>query len=386
MKILIVIEYFYPHIGGVETVFMEIGRRFASQRENVIIFTTSESSKSLETALKAKNRKLFGLIYEYEYKGIRIIRLSLPQLLRRYVFASLALPLMLLLFRDVDVIHSANNYTVALPCFLFGKLTGKPVTITVWEIWDRLWFTFYPKIIGFFFWIYEKTTLSLPFNIFFTPSTFVSNQLVNISNDKKVLAPLSGKSLEFNKNKRVIVRKYFNVEKNFVFLYYGRWGKNKGIETLIKAFAKTNKKFPSTRLFLFISHPSQKIERQIFELIVSLKLRKTIFLLPPISETNLAATLSSADCVVIPDMSAAFGLSALEASEAQRPIVTTTAGAIPEVVFGKVIFVRPASIASLAEGMMKAYLGKWKLIPKKNFSWDKTTKEYTKAFAKLLKS
>lgn len=386
MKILIVVEYFYPHIGGVERVFLEIGKRLIKRGNKVVVFTTSETQPFLPS-LKCNKKRLGGLIKYYKYQGITITRLSLPTQFKRYIFAFFSLPFMFFLFPDVDIVHSANNYTVALPTFLFARLTRKPITITVWEIWGKLWLSFYPQFLGIFFLFYEKLILCLPFDLFFTPSRFVYNQLNTENSYKKAVAPLSGKSLEFNKSKRAHLRSHYNIQNNFVFLYYGRWGKNKGVDILIKAYAKIVDQFPDSRLFLFIPQPTLDIGSRIFSLISSYNLQDFARLFPGIPESDystLASTLSFADCVVIPDVAAAFGMSALEASEAQRPIVTTKAGGLPEVAYGKVIFAKPGSVRSLAQSLVKACKGRWKTIPQKNFSWDKTASIYQNQFKNLL--
>lgn len=331
LQILIVIEYFSPHIGGVERVMEEVGKRLVKYDHTVQILTTQEHST-------------------VNPQGIRITRLAIPHIGRRYLFALVLLPYLLWKYRDVDVLHCANNYTVALPTWVFARLTGKRVTMSIWEIWGKRWLSMLSPISGIFHWFYEALILRLPFDGYFVPSDYVRKQIVHKTNVH--LTPLGGKNLRYSSIARQKLRKQFGYKKNFVFFSYGRLGASKGVDILNAAFARLEKKFPHAKLY--VTHPETQ----------------------PIPEDQLSHYLSMADCVVIPDISASFGLNALEASEIGRPIVTTTAGALPEVVYGKVIFAHPGSVDSLIRAMGRAIRNKYKLIPKKRFSWEKTAQIY----------
>ncbi|MBI2611883.1 glycosyltransferase family 4 protein [Candidatus Gottesmanbacteria bacterium] len=375
MRILITIEYFYPHIGGVERAFLEISRLLTTRGHKVYILTTQENP-----SLKTK------FIIKEKINGIEVVRLNIPNFGRRYIFPLIVFPLMFILFSKVDIVHSANNYTISLPSFLFARLTGKPISITVWEIWHHLWLEFYPPFIGIFFWAYERLTLSLPFNMFISPSRFVYNQLKSIPINKKIVIYPAGKNLHFSQKARAKFRKKYKAGKNFLFVYYGRFAPNKGVENLIHAHSKALKKLKKTKLFLFIPQPEEKITHSIHKIISKTPAKNLIFLYPGIPEQDnetLTGILSMADAIVIPDKTAAFGLSALESSEMEKPIVITKTGAFPEVVSGKVVFVDKDSIESLKDGLIKVYNKKWQIIPPKKFSWKKTAIEYEKIFLSL---
>ncbi|MBI3559885.1 glycosyltransferase, partial [Candidatus Gottesmanbacteria bacterium] len=102
LKILFIIEYFAPHIGGVERVTQEVGKRLARKGHQIYVFTTEEE-------------KHVGLFRTYSYHGMTITRMRVPNFAGRYIFALISFPILFLKFSDTDIIHSANNYTVALP-------------------------------------------------------------------------------------------------------------------------------------------------------------------------------------------------------------------------------------------------------------------------------
>ena len=378
MKILLFIEYFYPHIGGVEQVVREIGKRLVKRHVGFIVFTTSQPQPNRQ--LKFIKKYFLGLVKEYELDSIRVVRLSLPEFLKRYLFPLIGLPLALFIFRDVDLIHSTNNYSVAVPAFLLAKILNKKVTLSVWEIWGRKWFRYFPPHLAVFYWLYEKITLRLSFDYFIVPSKFVWRQIRHIPESKKSLIFLGGKNLKFDKRARRMLRHRYHLDRKFVFLYYGRLGISKGINYLINAHNQINRKFPEVLLYIC----SPDIKR--FVGFPGFRKNGNIRLKPAIPASRLAKHLSMADCLVIPDVSASFGLSALEVSQMGLPLVTTTAGALPEVAFGKVIFVKPGSVNSLARGLIKAYQGKYQKIAKKHFSWSQTARDYQAVFQRLIQA
>jgi glycosyltransferase involved in cell wall biosynthesis len=101
------------------------------------------------------------------------------------------------------------------------------------------------------------------------------------------------------------------------------------------------------------------------------------------SRESLAAYVSAADCIVIPSLSEGFGFSALEACNANKIVVSTDAGSLPEVVFGKHVFVKPGSAQAIAEGCVKANRGEVSVTPAKLFSWEKAVGEYLKLYEEL---
>lgn len=365
LKILFLIEYFTPHIGGVERVVEEVGKRLTKKGHQVYVFTTEEEKHA-------------GLFRVYSYQGMRITRMQLPNFAKRYVFALLCFPFLFLKFRNIDIVHSSNNYTVALPVWLFAKLTGKKVTMSIWEIWGRQWLSLLTPIVGLLHWAYETLILSLPFDHYFVPSDYVLRQ---VKKSGVSLAPLGGKNLRFSWRERTKLRNRFRLGGQFVFLYYGRLGLTKGVDILIAAYDKLIQYTrQQTHLFLIVPHDnSPQFHSQIAQ-VDALHLHQLVTIVPSVSKKELASYLSFADCIVIPDLTIAFGLNALDVSQMGRPMVVSTGGALPEVSFGKVIFAHPGSVKDLVRAMKRALKRNWDIIPKKHFSWNSTAQAYEEGF------
>ena len=93
--------------------------------------------------------------------------------------------------------------------------------------------------------------------------------------------------------------------------------------------------------------------------------------------------MQASDCIVIPSLSEGFGFSALEACNAGKIVVSTNAGSLPEVVFGKHVFVEAGSSRAIVEGCLKAHRGETESVPAKSFSWDKSADEYLKLYEQI---
>ena len=76
LKILFVSEYYLPHIGGVEVVFMNLAERLVSYGHECSIITSS----------LPKTKK-----YE-EINGVRVYRVQVPDRGARYWFTLLSIP------------------------------------------------------------------------------------------------------------------------------------------------------------------------------------------------------------------------------------------------------------------------------------------------------
>lgn len=73
------------------------------------------------------------------------------------------------------------------------------------------------------------------------------------------------------------------------------------------------------------------------------------------SDERLAALVAGARAVVLPTLSDAAGLAAIEATAAGVPVIASTVGALPEIVSGVGILVEPRDVARLAAAVATAW-------------------------------
>ena len=121
MKVLFVLEYFYPYIGGSEKLFYQLTKSLVRLGHDVTVITT-RFDKTL-----AKREDI---------NGVRVVRLNLKN---RFMFTFFSLPAIISEAKKADVIHT-TTYNAALPAYIVARLTGKKVVVTFHEVWGNLWF------------------------------------------------------------------------------------------------------------------------------------------------------------------------------------------------------------------------------------------------------
>ena len=133
-------------------------------------------------------------------------------------------------------------------------------------------------------------------------------------------------------------------------LYVGIFERRKGIETLIRAVARLRPDYPDLRLTIAGDGPSRPhLER----LAQKLDLRGRIAFPGHVSDAELERLYARSGIFVLPSLQEGFGLVLLEAMAHGLPVVTTTAGAIPEVVGDCAICVRPGDTKALTAGLRR---------------------------------
>ena len=181
-----------------------------------------------------------------------------------------------------------------------------------------------------------------------------------------------------------------NKKDNFVFLFIGTLCKRKGVEYLIKAFAKLNQKYKNIELFLIGGGVSSTIKY--FKQLAG---QANIKFIGPVLPIEIPKYLVYADVFVFPSLGEPFGLVNLEAMACGKPVISTNAGGVPDYFKDKEVgfLVEPANVDDLANTMEK-FLNNHDLINKmgqrareyviRNFTWDITAKKMITAYQELL--
>jgi glycosyltransferase involved in cell wall biosynthesis len=128
-------------------------------------------------------------------------------------------------------------------------------------------------------------------------------------------------------------------------LFIGRLDRQKGYDLLVETARQLNEAVDVRVLGSSVVGKQEDLE-----------LPSNVSLLGWVDRTQIEAHLEVADLVVIPSRWEAFGLVALEAMRAAKPIVAFRVGALPEIVEDGVtgILGNPVSVASLVEAFRRA--------------------------------
>jgi glycosyltransferase involved in cell wall biosynthesis len=129
--------------------------------------------------------------------------------------------------------------------------------------------------------------------------------------------------------------------------FIGRLTRQKGVDVLLRAFARIERERPSARLIIAGDGPDR---RALEALARSLALRRAVFLG---WRGDAAGILADIDLLVVPSRWEGFGLVSLEAMALAKPVVASCVSAIPEIVVpGRTgLLVRPGDAVELADAI-----------------------------------
>jgi glycosyltransferase involved in cell wall biosynthesis len=367
MKLVFVLENYFPNIGGVETLFKSLIESLAEENHQITIITSRITKKS---PLKEKNG------------NIQIIRMPFNN---RYLFTFIGFFYVLPYAKKSDLIHT-TSYNAAIPAFLAGKLFGKKIIITFHEVWADLWFQlpYMNKISKWAHYLFENMLLKLSFNHFVGVSKSTSENLVKAGINPKIISTIYN-GIHYNGTVN-LANKTSQIDKNkkFTFTYFGRLGISKGLDLLLPAALEMSKKYPNTQLKLIIPKVPFSFLNKVLDFIAKNDLEDYISLKHHLSKKELKRELLISDCVVIPSYSEGFCFAAVETLALGIPLISSDQTALKEVVSGKFIKMKEFSVSGLVEAMEKANAKQWENSPLIKFELKETIKNYKELYTQFV--
>jgi len=345
LRIVFVLEYFPPHVGGVETLFDHLTEGLARRGHTVSVVTLY----------------LPGTPRREVRKGVEIIRVRTPQRARRYLFTLFSLPAVLKRAAAADIIHT-TTYNAAITARLAAIVRRKPVVVTVHEVFGAQWnhLLGLRPLVGYGFRLYEWFVLHLRFTHYFCDSGFTRTRLLDLTGLPAEKASVVYPAIDYafwdparHRPRNVKDELGYDVG-TFLYLYFGRTGISKGIEYLIDAAALVRERLEASRLVLILAKDPADQYRRLLRRIAQRGLTDYVTVLDPVPRDVLPGYLLAADCVVIPSVSEGFGYAAGEAATLGCPIIATTGHSVEEVLEGCVDFVPPRDPVALADALVAA--------------------------------
>lgn len=344
MKVVFVVEHFYPYVGGAETLFLSLTSALVDIGYDVSIVTTLHTDT----------------LQKYEvYKGVKITRVRCKN---RFLFTLLSLPEVYKQSKEAEFIHT-TSYNSAIPSFLVGLLLRKKVIITFHEVWSKLWFRlpFYSKwkLTGFY--LFEWFILKLSFHKYIAVSEFTKNALIeNGIAAEKIVKIYNGLDYEALQEYR------HQAPEKFTFCFFGRLGISKGIDLLLDATRKFTLRHPDSTLKLILPTYPASLFKKVLHLIKEFQLEDKIILMHNLPRADLLKEVSGSSCVIIPSISEGFCFVAVESVAMGIPIISSGKGSLKEVVSGKFITLNSLGSDSICESLEKVMNGIWETnIPQK---------------------
>jgi D-inositol-3-phosphate glycosyltransferase len=375
MKILFVLENYYPHIGGVEVVFQNLAEGLTKKGHDISIITH-----------RLKGTRRFETINKVKVYRINCLH-------SRYLFTFFSIPKVISLSKRSDIIHT-TTFNGAPPAWIASKILKKPCIITIHEVWVNKWnkLTEMNNINSWIHNILEKMIYLLRFDRYICVSGSTKKQLDNLK-IKKITSSVIYNGVDYEhwnpkKYKSDNIKKEFGINNEFIYVFTGRPGISKGLEYLIKAVPLISKSIKNSKLLAIVSKDKayEKRYKLIKALIKKLKIENRVILHDPVSYKDLPSYIKLADCVVVPSLAEGFGFSAAEACAMEKPVVVSNTASLPEVVSGEYVLVKPKDPESIAEGIKKVYQKKTMKISLKKFLLKDNINNYLKIYREILKT
>ena len=371
MNICLVAESYAPAIGGVEYSLQKLVEGFIAQGHQVRVIAASWE----------------GHAPGVEDQGnLEIIRIRTLALFKRFWFILFSLPTVIRGAVWADLVQG-STFAGGPPAFFGAWLARKKKVLLVHEVYGRRWFQFEPNPIrSLFYYLTERIIVRLPFDGYVAPSQYTKESLcsVGVARAKITVIYHGDSQLGVPAVSAAEIRDKLGFRSDdFLFLTFGRTGVTKGFEHLVAAIPSVSAQIKNARFVLVLSGYDRRIWKNLQRAVDGYP-PGICTLVPPVPRNVLAGYLDAADCVVIPSLSEGFGFSALEACNAGKIVVATDAGSLPEVVFGKHVFVKPGSAEEIARGCVRACRGEVEVTAAKSFSWGKAVGEYLQLYGDLL--
>jgi glycosyltransferase involved in cell wall biosynthesis len=372
LRILFVLQYYYPYIGGLESLFQRLAEGLVRRGHAVRVLTTHLRQTS----------------YHEIMNGVEIERVPVPPVADRYFFTLLSLPACLRAARRSDIVHT-TPYCGAPPAFLAAKLTGRPVVFTALEVLGSRWYRVESRRIkAFLYWLLERAVTILPYERIAAISKATLEDAVRSGMDpRRTCVIYPGVDDVFRPGPTTgSLRRLIGASKDaFVYVFYGRPGITKGVDVLLRASRSVHKAVPNAHLVLILAKEPRAQYDGLRRLAEGLEHERVHFI-PSLEREKLVDFLRDANCIVVPSLTEGFGLTTAEACALGVPVVATSAGSIPEIISGKHALAEPGSEASLADGIQRVSQGNWDETPTKRFRWDTMVKAYGKLYLETIRS
>lgn len=361
MKILFILEHYYPYTGGSETLFKYLTEELSKKGNKVTVITSRFNNK---------------IKREEVINGVTIRRIPLAN---RYLFTFFSIPFLIKDALNSDLIHT-TTYNAALPAFCVAKLTRKKIYITFHEVWGKLWFKL-PLISKFFAfgnYCFEQLILKLSFDKYIAVSEYTKEELIkNNIPTNKITRIYNGIDYSYFSKFN-----YTPSKKKFTYCYFGRLGYSKGLKLILEASEYLKSNISNFQLLLIIPKKPKGFFNLILKLIHKKKLTNYVKIIHNLNRDDLFKSISKTNCILIPSYSEGFCFSAAESIGLKIPIISSNKGALKEVVSGKYIVIKEMTSISLKKAMLNAYHLKWEKSDIKYFHLKDSIENYMKLYQK----
>lgn len=223
------------------------------------------------------------------------------------------------------------------PSFMPPSRSRIPVVFTIHDLMHLFYYTPAHR------WYYRSVIARLAAKAkwVITVSAFSKTQLIELLgiDERRIAVVHNGVDDAYRSNTEV-----FRSERPY-FLYVGNRRKNKNLPAMLEAFARAS--IPSEFMFYLSGDPDAVHTTLIRRLGIGDRVR----FLGYIPEAALPALYKGAYATAFVSLMEGFGLPVIESMASGTPVLTSTAGSLPEVAGGAALCVDPGDIAGISDGL-----------------------------------
>ena len=381
-KLLLILDNYYPHIGGAEKLFQNLAEELVKRGHSVTVLTPKSFAEYKDEEI---------------HNGVRIIRQRVPGFAQRHFFTFFSIFNAIKLARQHDLIHTAIHNS-AFPGWLASVFTGKKAIVTIYEVWRQNWFRFGDnRLLATIFFTLEKLMLSLKFDSHICISDSTMHEYKKLYPKRHAVRIYPGvnyKDLEvipkLSVAERDKARAAMGIAPTDFFVFsFGRTGLSKGFEYLVEAVPKVAAQL-STAKFLFVwpsAHNFVTMRDRLVDRLQEIAKPEVYQVHDKKSWPELLQLIQASDCVVVPSLSEGFGYVVVESCCVGNGVVASNTTSIPEVVGGNYILSEPADANSIASSILRMNTNDFCVKPKPTqFTNERMVNEHLDAYMALLKN
>jgi len=360
MKICFILPHFYPYIGGGEQIFYDMAVGLAERGHEIRVIARNVGETHL-------GYKKVGKLDVYYCPWVSMF--GHPLLRKRDVEEHI---------KWCDVAH-ASIFTPAPLVSRLARKYHKPCVLTVHEVRGSKWFWVEGMLRASLFWFYEQYVCRQKFDVYHAVSDATKRDYYKYCGHRNVVCVYNAVN-EMDQNiaakSQLDLHDYFDLSKSEkIFLYYGRPGQTKGIyvyQEAIRLLKKRNVDLTGYKFCFILGAEPVKLRRRFISSIKNYGMDKNVIIRDSLKREDLYHCIEQADFVVVPSITEGFGLSALEACQMGKKIISSTGGALPEVVYGDCLFFENRNGSALADAIQNVIVQKdaaFDQIPERHFPY-----------------
>ena len=338
MKICFVLPHFYPYVGGGERIFYDMVQGLLKRGHEIRVLARNVGDEYLG------HKTVNGMeVYYFPWTSFFGHPIVPAKDIEEHI-------------RWSDVVH-ASIFTPAPPSSRLARKYHKPSVLTVHEARGPRWFWVEDIIRASGFWLYEQFVCRQKFDVYHAVSQATKRDILAYCGKNKNVVCVYNAVNEMDpsvaEKSSLNLREYFNLsDKERIFLYYGRPGQTKGIyvyQEAIRSLQKRGVDLTDIRFCFILGAEPVKLRKKFIDSINRYGLSDKVLIRDSLGREDLCRCITQTDYVVVPSVTEGFGLSALEACQLGRKIISSTGGALTEVVYGDCLFFENRNSEALAD-------------------------------------